>query len=172
MCRWAARTGTGVWTGASPARGGWCPLAGHAGAEGGGPHGFAARCTPSPPRALLCPALQRYVVRQHQLPLLSEVYGTLSYVCSRVTGESPQMSSTCLGKKCSRTKTSSGQGCSLCSLTAAGKTYLRLAGNLGNRKREITGQFESKNHGKSFCQHLITRWWPLLFPGITRPFRQ
>lgn len=39
-------------------------------------------------------------------------------------------------------------------------------------KREITGQFESKNHGKSFCQHLITRWWPLLFPGITRPFRQ
>lgn len=117
---------------------GWLVSAGWT-CRGGGRRPAWLRCAlhpPPPPRALLCPALQRYVVRQHQLPLLSEVYGTLSYVCSRVTGESPQMSSTCLGKKCSRTKTSSGQGCSLCSLTAAGKTYLRLAGNLGNRKRE------------------------------------
>lgn len=61
------------------------------------------------------------------------------------------MSSTCLGK-CSQTKTSSGRGYSLCSLTAAGKTYLRLAGNLGRQEKiEIIGKLESKNHGKSFC---------------------
>ena len=64
---------------------------------------------------------------------------------------------TCLLKKYSQMKTSSGQGYSLCSLMVAGKTYLRLAGNLEREEKiEIIEKFKYKiksNHSVSELQY-------------------
>ena len=53
-------------------------------------------------------------------------------------------------------KTSFVQGYSLCSLMVAGKTYLRLAGNLERQeKTEIIGKSKSRNNVKPFCVRTV-----------------
>lgn len=58
--------------------------------------------------------------------------------------------------KYSQMTTSSGKGYSLCSLMVAGKTSLRLAGNLEREEKiEIIGKFKSKNKVKPFCVRTV-----------------
>lgn len=85
-----------------------------------------------------------------------------------------KLDSTCLLKKYSQMKTASGLGYSLCFLTLAGKTYLRLAGNLERQEKiEIIGKFQSKKTVEPFCvSTVIIQLLLLLFPVITGLQRQ
>lgn len=86
------------------------------------------------------------------------------------SGPSPDDRRTCLWRKCSPTKTASGRGCCSRSRTVAGKTSLRLAGNLERQERTgIVGELKSKPNFKQFCVRTrILEWSSPPFPAAVQ----